>query len=323
MRMLLPKLSIREDVAGLDIGDGYIAAARVSRNGIGRVEVKNAGWREINPDASDGERIAAIRSLWRSCHMPTNTVCSCLRSRSAAIKPFRFTGVSSEELASAIQIEAEDVLQTDANRFYLDWYINGRERVGRNETEGAVSEGLFVATLREEVDRYLRLMQRAGVYPIRLNVAPVAVANLFLQLDPAEFTEDTLCLVNLTSHWADMVIIGPGPFLYVRSVFSVTETWGCAIPYLVQNLADVLEYYQRRLRRDPVQKVLFTGLIPDRETYGDILTQALGIPVGRWNPLEHATLSGPAADTILELGQEDGSILSTSLGLALWSKTDG
>ena len=317
MRNLLPALSRKEDFAGLDVGDGCVTAARASRDREGRLHVHNAGAVELAPDAPDRELVAAIRSLWNTTRMPTYTVACCVRVRSAAIKPFHFTGISRADIPAAVQLEAEDVMQKNADAFCLDWHLNPRSAQERAADPEPVHEGLFVAVPRDQVDRHLALLRKAGVYPTRIDSAPIAIANLAANLPPTTDDAQTVCIVNLTPHWADMTVLSPGPHVFARSVFSLREPWEGATAYLARNLVDLLEYYAVRLGRDPVDRVLVTGDL----AHWDAIRQAVGglidIALDRWDPLEGATFApgcNPGGDTA---DPNRGARLATCLGLAL------
>ena len=321
MKLCLPDLSHREDFAGLDIGDRYVAAARAAIDKDGKAEIKNAGWMDLAPDATDLERLEAVRTLWRICDMPTYTVSCCMRSPSLAMKPFRYRNMTREELASAIHVEAEEALQTEADHFYVDWYLSGHLQMGRDNLDAGLVEGMFVAARRDEVEHQLNFIQRAGVYPTRLDAAPVAVANLYLHLRIP--LDETVCLVSMTGQWADVAILGPGPYLYVRSILSRVRPWEENTPYLTTSLNDMLEYFESRLRRDPVQRILFTGFLPRWDTQQDAIGSALDLPVERWNPMQGTTLVGQAADAHLDSQDAGGTVLSVSLGLALERQARG
>ena len=72
----------KENIAGINIGDGVVSAARIVRRGRKKIMLTHAGWMEYAPDASDTEIVKVIRTLWKMAKMPTRTVCTGLQSRS-------------------------------------------------------------------------------------------------------------------------------------------------------------------------------------------------------------------------------------------------
>jgi hypothetical protein len=98
--------SQHEDMVGVDIGDGLITAARVRRDRKGRLAVTHAGWEEYPADASDRDIAQAVKRLWYRTRFRVFTVCSCLRSQSLVLKPFRYSNLAEADLASALKLEA-------------------------------------------------------------------------------------------------------------------------------------------------------------------------------------------------------------------------
>ena len=67
-------MEIRENIAGINIGDGFVSAARLIRRGRKKIQLTHGGWIEYASDASEEEIIETIRVLWKKTRMPTRTV---------------------------------------------------------------------------------------------------------------------------------------------------------------------------------------------------------------------------------------------------------
>jgi len=273
----LPSGSYHEDVVGLDIGDSTITAARVAWRRNGEIELRNVGWVDYDPDASDRQIAMAIRKLWHEYHITTFTTCSCLRSRSLTLKYFRYPDMSEDEIGSALLLEAEETLQLSQDEMVLDWNVNHKANARpdvRNETDG-----VFVAASRRDVDRHLAILEMAGLYPIVLDVACMAVSNLFLALGKRDRDNQVECVISLAGRYVDLAILFDEGCIYPRTVLSRSAAWEEAAESLIANVKDVLKFYQFKLRQRPVQKLTLCGHVPSREKFLARVRESVGLPV--------------------------------------------
>ena len=317
MSFTVPSVFSREDVAGLDIGDSCIAGARVRFKRNGQIQVTNAGWVEYESGASDKGVASAVRRLWRKCNISTFTVCSCLRSRSLAFIHFAYPDLSSDELESALRLRAEETMQMPADEIIMDWHTSRRSGKEANNKNGRGIEGILIATPRKEVERHLAILEMAGVYPIILDVGCMAISNLFLELDGRNRGEKGVCLVNLGKHNADIAVLFNGEYIYPRIVLSRSVAWEEAVDYLLENVRDVLAYCEFKLRRGPVEQLLFTGRIPSKELLLEKTAETIALPAELWNPLQHPRVKVSRSVHSLGSQEDTAPLMTASLGLAL------
>ena len=323
---------MREQIIGIDIADNYITAAQVYANRQGQIRSSRLGWIERDPEASDRDIVSAIRSLWKVNRFATYTVCSCLRNPSLTLKYFSYPRLSPEDLKATLLLEAEQTLQLPQDQVVIDWHINPANGDHGNSQSGI--HGTLIAVPRESVERHVRLLHRASLYPVILDVGCMAACNLFLTMRGLENRDDVVGVVHLSAHTADIAILSWGSSVYPRTFFARQGPWEKAIDYLVENVIDELRYYQFKLRKPPVQRLILTGRIPDSPPDGPALPtgtsterlratpclndirKATGLPVEVWNPLESVTLDGPFARHAKEHAHL-GPLMSVSMGLAL------
>jgi len=316
MAGILDLMSSHEDVIGLDIGDTTVVASRVGRRHSGQIELREAGWVDFDAGASEKQLAAAIRRLWRENGFSTYTVCSCLRSRSAVLKYFKYPNLSEDELSSALRLEAEDALQLSLDKIVIDWHVNRRSADGEAGNGQRDTEGVLVAFPRSEVDRHLAVLQSAGLYPVVVDTACMAVSNLFFELGGRRNPDEVECLINLAKKFVDVAILFDDKCIYPRTIISRSAVWEEAVDYLIANLKDALKFYQFKLRQKPVQRLILCGRIPSKEDFLNKLQETVGLPVEIWDPLgDMAVRLGGRSRAFLEGGVN--SLLVTSLGLAL------
>ena len=308
---------VTEDVAGLDIADGYITAARFKSTRRGGWELRNAGWVPYDSRLSDKELVAKVRTLWRQCKIPTTTVCSCMRSRAFAFHYFKYAKVSKEELASALWLQGEEMLQMPRKDIAIDWRLNRAEGNSRDPSGETATEGILFAAPLKAVEHHLEILEMAGLYPVILDVGSLAIGNLFLELRDGVVAPETLCLMNLSDHVADVVIFRNCEWIYPHTIVFRTATWEQSMAYLCESVNDVLKYYQYKLRQEPVTRLVITGRIPAPEQLPAILQKGTGLPTEIWNPLPWLKVGVSGLARQLASDPHVGPLLATSLGLAM------
>ena len=308
---------MHETVIGLDLGDRLVTAARVQTHHDGKVMLLQAGVQECEAGTSEKQLAQAVRSLWKKCGFPSLTVSTCLRSQSVAIRHFKFPGISERDLPGALKLEAEEALQTPPDRLALDWHLTRNEPVPDGAGLTREIEGVLVAALRSDVDRHLGILRKAGLYPVVMDMGPMAISNLFVTLRGREAASKNVCLLNLGRRFADLAILYNGLSIYPRTVYSRSSDWSDALGYLADNVQDALKFYQFKLRRESVRGVLLCGQVP---TGGDFLArlgEAVGVPVEVWNPVREMTQALRVGRALAGAEQERGPALAAAAGLAL------
>jgi Tfp pilus assembly PilM family ATPase len=333
--MLLDRLNslAEESIVGLDITDDAITATRVETGPDGSLHLTHAGWVEKSPDASDRETASAIHHLWQASGIRTFTVASCLRSRSLTVKRFSHPLSARNELEGALRLEAERALQVPQEKLVIDWHLfpGGTETpAGPGQT---TMEGVMAVVPRADVDRLLRLLRMAGLYPVVLDIACLAVCNLFLRLKRQMTCGSPTALVHLSRFSGEMAIFANGAGPYPRTFFARRTDAANVRDYLLGNIRDELRYHQFKRRRPAVSGLVVAGCVPgavapaDRDAAGDgpapetpgmpeLISEVgklAGVPASFWNPLEDIVVEERVAE---RLGGRLPSPV-VSLGLAL------
>ena len=305
---------LKESIAGISIGDGFVSVSRVVRRGRKKIQLTNAGWMEYAPDATDDEIVQVIRKLWKKTGMPTRTVCVGLQSRSLCLKYFSYPDLSQGELHSALRLEAEETLQLPPEDIVLDWHIN-RPKSDPYTQLGQTLQGILVAVSKEQVNRQMLLMKKAKLFPVIVDVGCTSLCNLFLALRGEKVSRDNgVCVVNLSRFSADISILYNEHYIYPRTIISRSAEWSSKVQYLIENISDALLYYHVKVDKTPVTQLVLTGFVPKDPAFVSQVHDTIGLPTEVWSPLKDANFSmGPRV-------KEDHVItplMTTSLGLAL------
>jgi Tfp pilus assembly PilM family ATPase len=287
--------------------------AQVQARGANRLHLKNAGWAPLSPGLDAQGVAATLRDLWRDAHLSCFTVTSCLRSPALVVRHFRFPSLNDEELASALSLEAEEVLQLDSGEIAMDWHEN---LVAAASSDSRGREGVLVAVPRQELVRHQQILEAANLVPVVVDVGCTAVANVYMKLRGDECEEHAVCLVNLAGRTADVAILFDGNAMYPRCIMDIGEGDG-RDRYLADSLTDVLKYYEFKLRREPVKDVVITGRAPDFEALSENVQRRIGLPVSTWDPCGDMQIGSLRARRMLERRPDHGRALAAAIGVAM------
>ena len=298
----------REKIAGLHLGDDQIRAVQLRTGNNGRLRVIRASAEPYDPRAPVDEIAAALRRFWTKSRFNTYTVSTTVDGRSLFYKHCRFKGVSRDELGSAVRLEAEDALQMPGDEIAVDWHVN------RVEDDSGELEVVLVAIPREVLNRHLLTLRMAGLYPVIVDARSLAFCNLFQKLKGHQRT-GTVALVNLSSECADVAILYGKAASYPRTIYFSSKTGNEARHYLLENLKDILKYYQFKLHHEPVECVFVSGVEDGRDEYTESVRQAVRLPTEVWNPMDDVFIEG--ASSVAREMNGGAAGMAVPLGLAL------
>ena len=306
------KTLLTEDVAGLDITDSFVSAARVKTRSRGGFQIKNAGWMPV-PEGADEQAIAAtIKKLWKKCRINTYSVCSCFRSRRLNVKRFHYTDLDPEDLRATLTLEVESILRRSSETFHLDWQLEKE----RPENPGEIN-GTYVVAPRDEVDRHLRILKLAGLTPSSLDIAHASLTNLYLALHAAPASDESVGIIHTTEHTIDMVFITGGPTIHTQTLLSLNDTCAESTDYLFQNIKDAIEYARVKQGLGPLKELLLTGQPMASMELLSRIEMVLPHAARYWNPLDEENVRATGRGVTKEVLESGAAMLATSIGTAL------
>ena len=303
------------DIAGIHLGDTHITASRVIQKGTELPVITHVGWVPYDAAASEKDIALALKNFWRTIRMPTQMVCASLRSSSMVMRYFKIPAMSLAELKSTLTLQAEEALQLTQDKMSVDWHVQKRSQ-GDSVAGNPMIEGILAAAPVKDVERQLSILSLAGLDPVIVDVRAMAVANLFILLDD-HAGEASVCLVNMTPHSADVIVIRKLGGIYPYTVFCRASTWEQSPGFLSENIRDVLKYSEFKLDWDSAKRVLLTGEVPESGAFIEQLRKDLNVPVEVWNPLEAMTIKNQHVKDALAESPASDQLLVPALGLAL------
>ncbi len=126
------------------------------------------------------------------------------------IQYFSFPPLSSEELSSAIRVEAEQILDKDLAKMDSDFYLLNKDKKGEKV--------LFVASPRLLNDEKALFVRRVGMKPTGLNLQSIALANGYLA---ANKNSPITLLLNIGHRITNLAIVEKEKLLFIRDI-----AWG-------------------------------------------------------------------------------------------------
>lgn len=300
----------REVIVGLDVTDNGVAAACVAVSS-GQLLVTHGA---IEPWGEGEEMRRTIRRLWREARFPSRMVCASLNSGAVLLHYFRYEGLTEEQVRSAVRLEAEETLQIPSQALVLDCYLIGANGAGR---EGGVCEGVLAAAPRSAVSEFCRRLQGAGLMPVIIDAAPLALSNLWLWLTRDQRGDDVIFLVGLARRQAHLVQVSRTGRAFGRTVVFETEETRARGAYLAENIASHQEYAETKLAMPPARCLLITGEGSEDEVLRSLLAQRLALSVEEWLPLTDPAVRCVGRARSLLANMDAARRMSVCLGLAL------
>jgi Tfp pilus assembly PilM family ATPase len=302
------------DIAGVHLGDSHITISRLSARKAAKPTLTHTGWAPYDPSASEKDIAKVLKDLWHSSRMPTKLVNASLRSSGTVMRYFKIPSMVGPELEAALTLQAEEALQLSRDQVAVDWHIQS-EPGKSSSLSGAMCEGVLFAAPAKDIMRQLSILTMAGLDPVILDVRAMAVANLHALLE--DKGSETVCVVNVAPHSADVVILSKTGGIYPYTVFCRASTWAESPSFLCENIRDVMRYAEFKLDWDPARKVFLTGDILATGDFLAAIREGMKVPVDTWNPLSRMNLKSGRVKQLLDSNPDSAAMLVPSLGLAL------
>lgn len=294
-------------IAGLDIGDDYLTVSCASLDGEGKILLENIGCIENERFETVKGSAALIKKLWRENSIKTHTVSFSFNSNFLVTRYFKYPRLSVQELRSAIRLEAEEAFQRHQDELFVDWHVYPQGP----PSEKGFTEGVLVAMPRDVVYKQLGILEKAGLYPVALDIVYMSISRLFLKLQDRPI-DKTTCIVNLNNRGADLAILSNGPCIYPRAINFKESSGQEKINYLLEGMQDVFRYYQFKINKKPVEKIVFTGKTSFDKNFQEAMRSTLTIPVEFWDPLKGIKIDKKITPKVKEVC---GPVMTPSLGL--------
>ena len=204
---------------GLDIGTDFIRAAQIKSTSAGAT-ITNYGWiampfgAVVEGEIVDPEAVSsALRELWRRNNFRVNDVAIGVSSQKVVVRLIDLQFMEREELAKAIQYQAQDYIPYPVEQAILDFQIIGDYMT---PTDEHMMEVLLVAAPREIVDSAVAAVHGAKLSLAQVDVTAFALVRALLGTAPSWFNEEVedvgeaLGIVHVSSGLTNIAVVERG-----------------------------------------------------------------------------------------------------------------
>lgn len=337
----LAKLNLRrrEPLFGLDIGHSSLKVMQLepsnTRNKILSVVGYGNSYRYAATSIQNGE-IVDFKTLGDTLHdlfekrlvgmISTRKVACTVPMSHSFSRPLKLPVMSEEDLAAAVQLEAEQYIPVPVDNLYIDF-----EEVRRDAKN---IDLLVVATPKPIIDSYMKFLESMGLEPIALKPTMNATARIFGLADPGHDAPtvlidfganaidiavyDKILFVNDTVQGGSNTMIdlisnrlgvsreeayniknqeGIGFSGHLRDIGNAVRP---TLDNLVREIRKMVRYYDERLASSgrKVSQAITIGGGADMPGLSEYLNKELGMPVrllDPWQKIDFGELTPPSS----------------------------
>ena len=203
----------KDFIIGLDIGTSSIKIAQFIK-GQGGLRLLRADLKEIasSPSAprNDGQKkiVSTLKDLFKGINVKKSTVIASINCPMTAIKKAVVPHMPKAELRRAIALEAKSYFPFPVSGALLDFEI-----IGDVEEKGVKKYEIMVTTSpRETVDKYLSILNEAGIKPASLIPCTYALQNLHAGEGRVN------CFVDIGERYTESVIFKGRELVFSRKI---------------------------------------------------------------------------------------------------------
>jgi type IV pilus assembly protein PilM len=344
------KLEIdQREVFGLDIGSSSVCAIQLQKKGS-QWSVTAGGRVKISP--SEGVRnlheintVRAINECLELTGIRTRFAVCGISGPEVAVRDFKFPSLPSDEIESAVMLEATQVCPFNADDITIDYQLvrNGKDNVS----------GILVAATNQLISSKVELAKQAALDCVLMDVDGLALLNCLSGCEQNDAGQTTAILNVGNSHTTLAIMSGEGkhalPFIRdvafagndiaeavaneqdmspetVKEIVlgdstaeqpELDNSLEKACEGLVVDVTETLRYYAAQEKSSLVEKIFVCGGFAAVKGFVELLDKRLPAKVVLWNPFEKiGCTAGPSCEKML---QEDGPTIAVAAGLAMRS----
>lgn len=279
---------------GLDVGSQLIKAVELAREGDS-FRLVAAGVAQAPPKGMESESeqdltaiSTTIRKLYSDSKISTPNVVIALPESQVFTRLVKFPALTDQEVASAIQWEAEQYIPIPIAEATVDYQIVARKQ----DTTGETSV-LLVATPRALVEKYLNVARNAGLRPVAVETELLALSR---SIAPAQ---KIALVIDFGATSTDIAICQDRQLVFSRSIPTAGEAFTRAVSQGLGVDVTSAEEYKRTygLSAGKLEGKVKTALDPIVKVVIDELKKAIQYWLSEQQgaPVEIAALTGGTA----------------------------
>jgi len=319
-------------LVGLDIGSSSVKAVELKKKGDG-YELLNLGVENLGQDTvvdgaiMDAISVAtAIEKIFTDNKIKTKDVATSVSGHSVIVKKITITAASEEEVASAIEYEAQQHIPFDLADVFKDYQILGPA------SSGSGFDVMLVAVKREKILNHTNVLSQSAKTPVVVDIDAFALQNAFeISYDPAP--ELMVALLNVGASIMNINIVRGGVPLFTRDVSvggnQYTDTLqkeldlsfedaeklkqGQEIPNIqadqrtphIRSVSEILlleiqktfDFFRQTASTENIQQIYLAGGTAKIEGLAESMNEEFKIPVEILNPFQRIEINSTKFDS--------------------------
>lgn len=227
---------------GLDIGSKTIKLVELAQEGntfrlkaSGIVGYKGRSLEQSKDDKEMAVLAEAVKKLHKEAKVSSRDVAIALPEPQVYTRTIKFPLLTDAEIASAVKWEAEQYIPIPVNDAIVQHQILER----REDVSPAQVEVLLVAAPKALVDKYLKLVEMAGLNLAAVETGLMALVRSLAPLDQA------ILLVDFGARSTDIAIAKKGLLYFSRSIPTAGEAFTRAVSQTLGIEEQQAEEYKR------------------------------------------------------------------------------
>ncbi len=296
-------LGASKNKVALDIGTSSIKSVFISKQKTGAMQIDRFSIEQIEGERSRESVAAALKRFIAKQETKIQKAVISVSGQSVVVRQVLFPKLSSDELHSALQFEAEKYIPFGINEVYIDaQMIDGK-------VEGGKVKVLIVAAKKDLVGEYITYMNDAGIAPEAVDCDSIAVTNSFIFNNAGAGKDRTVALLNIGASMTNVCILKDETLNFARDIPVEIKS----IDALETQIRLSFDYYENQFGKG-IDGIYISGGGAKDTAVNERLKQAFGLEMIVWDPTAKLVIS-PKVDS--KALKEISGQMAVCIGLAI------
>jgi len=337
----------------VDMGTNSVKYVRMQRRS-GKYVLTHFGCQRVHGVNHDGlssqEQVAGIvRQCMSEVGMKRGSGVASISARSTLIRHVEFPQMPLDDMKKSLKLNSAPYLHQQYTNFNFDCYIIPPRIAKEGEATAKPASKLQVLVGGASVQDVLFCrdsMLAAGIVPLAINLAPVAIINAFETSHPEALQQDTVALLDIGHENSVISIMDKGLPTLTRSIpfggnqitthiaktlslddkaaedeklkmsESVQVFVGACLSVFARQVRSSIDFFERQ-NEIPVKRVFCSGGTALSKVILQFLTDEIGLPCQSWDPTAKldVDLKHQKTETLKEQGANLAVAVGTLLGI--------
>jgi type IV pilus assembly protein PilM len=296
-------LGAARNKVALDIGTSSIKSVVISKQKTGVMQIDRFSIEQIEGERSRESVAAALKRFMAKQETKIQKAVISVSGQSVVVRQVLFPKMSSDELHSALQFEAEKYIPFGINEVFIDAQIIG------GKVEGGKVKVLIVAAKKDLVGEYITYMNDAGIAPEAVDCDSIAVTNSFVFNNAGAGKDRTVALLNIGASMTNVCILKDETLNFARDIPVDIKS----IDALETQIRLSFDYYENQFGKG-IDGIYISGGGAKDTAVNERLKQAFGLEMVVWDPTAKLVIS-PKVDS--KALKEVSGQMAVCIGLAI------